>query len=223
MTAMLPLNQFSKKRPIAIGLITCCVAFLGATWLNSDYAGQFRYDVRRAILDELVNIKPLSQGETVDVIYVLGGGQTSQRYKYEKVAELFKAGVTKKIWIINTPGITEYSEKLKRNYTNNEWALSELKEFGVPEENVEFVNVKKRFFGTFSEARDISVLLKHQRYKRILLLTQRYHTKRVMISFRHFLSDTDTSMFIQASAEKQVLRETIVEIIKLIIYKWFLV
>ena len=143
--------------------------------------------------------------------------------KYKTAAELFHKGICKRIWILSRPGKTEYNRSLGRNLTNDEWSVLKLKEFGVPEENIEPIKMDEGFFGTFSEAKGISSLIKGRGYKDILLVAQLYHTRRVKLSFNKFMTDQNVSLNIIGSGEQLFLRHHIVEFIKLKIYQYFLV
>jgi len=93
----------------------------------------------------------------------------------------------------------------------------------VPEENVEPIKLKEGFFGTFSEAEGISSLLKSRGYNDILLISSDYHTNRIKISFDHFLKDPDIKSYTQGSGERILLRQALLEFIKLKIYQYFLI
>ena len=111
-----------------------------------------------------------------------------------------------------------------QNYISfDEWSVLKLKEYGVPEENVEAIKIDEGFFGTYSEAKGISSLIKIRGYKSILLVAQLYHTHRVKLSFNKFMADQNISLNIIGSGEQLFLRHHIVEFIKLKIYQYFLV
>ena len=196
---------------------------ISAIWLNSGSAGHFRTDLKHSILNELTYIDPPAPGTKVDVLYVLGGSQRSLEFKYKTAAELFHKGICKRIWILSRPGKTEYSKSLRRNLTNDEWSVLKLQEYGVPSENVEPIKIDDGFFGTFSEAKDISSLLRTRGYKNILLISTLDHTRRVKISFENFLKEQTASVYTQASGERILLRHAIFEFIKLKVYQYFLV
>ena len=196
---------------------------LSIIWLNSNSASHVRADLKHLLSDESICINPLSANTKVDAIYVLGGSQRSLGLKYKTASELFHKGICKRIWILSRPGKTEYSKSLKRNLTNDEWSLLKLKELGVPAEDVEAIKIKEGFFGTFAEAKGISSLIKNRGYKSLLLVSSHEHTKRIKISFDNFLKNQSTSIYIEGSGEKVLLRHLIVEFVKLKIYQYFLV
>ena len=214
----------SKAKPIFfISFSALFVFILSAIWLNSGSSIDFRTDLKHLILNELIYIDPPPSGTKVDAIYVLGGSQRSLDIKYKKAAELFHKGMCKRIWVLSRPGKTEYSSFLGRNLTNDEWSILKLKEFGVPEEDVEAIKIKEGFFGTFSEAKAISSIIKSRGYEDIVLISSYDHTYRAKISFDNFSKDRNTSIYIQGSGEKLLLRNLIVEFIKLKIYQCLLV
>ena len=215
------------SRPLFFILFSALFVFLfSAIWLNSTSSDAFRNDLKHLILDELIYIDPLPSGAKIDAIYVLGvlgGPQRSLEHRYKTASELYHEGICKRIWILSRPGITEYSASLGRNLTDNEWSILKLKEFGVPEEDVEALKIKEGFFGTFSEAKGISSLIKRQGYKSLLLISSPEHLYRAEISFDNFLKDQNISIYVQGSGERVLLRQLIVEFIKLKVYQYLLV
>jgi len=197
---------------------------LPAIWLNTNSAGHFRTDLKRFILSELVYNNPSPFGAKADAIYVLGGSQRSLEFKYKTAADLFHQGISNRIWILSRPGKTEFSRSLGRNLTNDEWSIQKLKEFGVPEKNVETIKIESRFFGTFTEAKGISSLLKRRGYKDIVLISSDDHTKRIKVSFDNFLKGQENiKTYTQSSGERILLRHAIFEFIKLNVYQYLLI
>ena len=214
----------TTKSLFIISFSAIFVFVFSAIWLNSGSSGAFRTDLKHLILSELIDINPLPSGAKVDVIYVLGGSQRSLELKYKKAAEFFHKGICKRIWILSRPGITEYGVSLGRNLTNNEWSILKLTEFGVPTECIEPIKAKEGFFGTFSEAKGISSLIKRQGYKSLLLISLPEHLYRAEISFDNFLKDENTSIYVEGSGKRDVLlRYLLVEFIKLKVYQYLLV
>ncbi len=111
-----------------------------------------------------------------------------------------------------------------QNYISfDEWSVLKLKEYGVPADDVEAIQMKEGFFGTFSEAKGISSLIKDRGYKDLLLISSLDHTHRAKISFKNFLKEQTVSVYIQASGERILLRHAIVEFLKLKVYQYFLI
>ncbi|MDL1962012.1 MAG: YdcF family protein [Deltaproteobacteria bacterium] len=211
------------------------VFIFSAIWLNSEYSDAFRTDLKHLILSELIYINPLPSGTKVNAIYVLGGSQTNIEHRYKTASELYHKGICERIWILSRPGITEYSVSLGRNLTNNEWSILKLTEFGVPTECIEPIEVKEGFFGTFTEAKGISSLIKKRGYKSLLLISSPEHLCRAEISFDKFLKDQNTSIYacpvksgfyltgVEESDSRALLRDLLVEFIKLKVYQYLLV
>ncbi|MEA3435258.1 MAG: YdcF family protein [Thermodesulfobacteriota bacterium] len=186
-------------------------------------------------MSELIDINPLPSGTKVDAIYVLGGSQTSLELKYKTASELYHKGICKRIWILSRSGITEYSASMGRNLTNNEWSILKLTEFGVPAECIEPIKINEGFFGTFTEAKGISSLIKKQGYKSLLLIASPEHLYRAEISFDNFLKDQNISIYacpvksgfyltgVKGSSGRVLLRDLLLEFIKLKVYQYFLV
>jgi len=211
-------------RPLFLVSFGALFVFLfSAIWLNSTSSSAFRTDLKHLILSELIDTNSLPSGAKVDAIYVLGGSQTSLELKYKTASELYHKGICKRIWILSRPGITEYSVSLGRNFTNNEWSILKLAEFGVPAECIEPIKIKEGFFGTFTEAKGISFLVEKQGYKSLLLISSPEHLHRAEISFDNFLKDQNTSMYVQESGGCILLRYLLVEFIKLKVYQYLLV
>ena len=192
-------------------------------WLTTKSAGNFRTDLKQSILKKLIRVNPPGPGEKVDVMYLLGGNQTSMEFKSKTASEFFHKGLCRKIWVMSRPGITKYNRALGRNWTENEYSIMKLKKFGIPEKNIEVIKINEGFFGTYSEARGISSVIREKQYKSILLITQPYHTHRVKICFNKFLSDEKVSRYVQGSSERMLLRHLIVEFIKLKVYQSLLI
>lgn len=174
------------------------------------------------ILNELIYVNPPPSKAKVDAVYVLGGNQRSLESKIKAAADLYHKGIVKKILILSRPGNTEYSRLLGRNLTNNEWAILKLEQLDISKKSIELVSVNEGFFGTYSEAKDLSRLIIKRRYKRVVFISFPCHTRRVKLSFEKFLMDHNVSFYTISSEEKSSIIEMIVEFIKLKIYGYFL-
>ena len=212
-------------KAIFISFSTILATTLFLLWFhgNATIRSSLSVNINHFLSKELIRICPLPPETKVDAIYVLGGSQRSLKYKYQIAADLFHKGICDRIWILSRPGKTEYSPTLGRNLTNDEWSLLKFKEFGVPKENVEPIKMKEGFFGTFSEAKGISLIMMQKKIKSILLISDPYHTHRVKISFDNFLKDQSALLSIQSSEEKIFLKDLIVEFFKLKVYQYFLI
>ena len=194
-----------------------------ALYLISGSSNAFRANLEDLIREELICVDPQPPPNIVDAIYVLGGSQSSLKFKFKTAADLYHKGVCKRILILSRPGKTEYSSLLRRNLTNDEWAILKLRQFGIPEKNIDTIHMKDEFFGTLTEATNISRLIKKRGYNHVVLVSSPYHTHRVKISFEKFLKHQNVTFYVQGSDERASLRQLIIEFVKFKIYKYFLV
>jgi uncharacterized SAM-binding protein YcdF (DUF218 family) len=176
---------------------------------------------------ELVMEKPLPSAlaeqrpGTTTLIYVLGGNQDTLLHRFRKAASLYHQGLSGKILILNRPGITEYSPELGRNLTNNEWAIREFEELNVEKEDIEPVSVPKWFFGTLSEAREVSDIAREKGCNRLILVSSAYHTRRVFTTFSKLGSNRSPEYFIYGSDDVTGLQGLLSEYVKLFLYDNF--
>ncbi|HWF61696.1 MAG TPA: ElyC/SanA/YdcF family protein [Nitrospira sp.] len=182
----------------------------------------FEESVRTRLLVHLCEAHPVPPATSVDVIYVLGGGQSSLEKRFPIAASLYKDQIAGRVLILSRPGITEYSTALGRNLTNDEWAYGKLSELGISRSDIETVPAEKGFFGTLSEAAGISSLVKSRGYKTLILVTSDYHTKRVWKSFSKLLENTDVALYIYTAADPSTILNLIPELAKLLVYRIFL-
>lgn len=185
--------------------------------------GQKEFKVH--LTKQLTRVEPLRQtshkgsSRSNSVIYVLGGSQKSLKARFETAARLAHQGLSKRILILSEPGITEYDPLLGRNLTNDEWAVKQLTGLGIKKGDIELVTPKKGFFGTLSEARDISEIASKRDYKRLILVTSQYHTKRTSITFSKVFENRNISIAIYAANDPVLLRGLLYEYLKLVLYK----
>jgi len=180
-------------------------------------------ELKQYLMNQLTRMENVPPGTTCDTAYVLGSSPPSLLLKFKKVASLYRQGRCKKILIPHRPGITEYNPQLGRNLANDEWSIRQLERLGIPERSIQLVNIKKGFFGTYSEAKTVSSFAVHRGYKSLLLVTALHHTRRTLASFESFLQAHPTKLYIEASSEKAGLHELLLEFLKLQIYKFFLI
>jgi len=224
--AMDPNNSSNSKPLFFLSIFVFVLLLFVVTislWLKSESSSTFKAKIEDSIQKELISMDQIPSQTKVDAIYVLGGSQKSLALKFNTAARLYHDGICNKILILDRPGITEYSSKLGRNLTNNEWAIQKLHQFGIPKDNIEPITIGKGFFGTLTEAKYVSQLVDKRDYKNLILITAPYHTKRTKMCFKNFLKDKNIAINVQGSAENAPLKWLIIEFIKLKIYKYFLI
>jgi DUF218 domain len=177
-----------------------------------------------SLAGKLILEKPLPESisekglKIKSLIYVLGGNQDSLVKRFRKAASLYHKGFSKKILILSRHGITEFSPELGRNLTNNEWAIKELEKLNVKKEDIEPVPVQKKRFGTLSEAKDLSGIVRKKGCNRLILVTSDYHTRRVLNAFLKYDSDNSFELYIYGSEDEKNILYLFSEYIKLFIY-----
>ena len=216
-------NHIIIVRVILIAACAFLIPYSFTLWLVTDDSDEFRTNLRNRISKELIREDLKRFTDVVDAIYALGGSQNSLEFKFKTAATLYHDGICKRILILSRPGITEYSGLLGRNLTNDEWSILQLERFGVPKQIIELISMKEGVFGTLTEAKGISMLIKKRGYKSVILISSASHTHRVKISFEKFLRDHNVTIYVQGSGESGSLSNLVVEFIKLKIYEYFLV
>ena len=168
-------DQSKKNRGLlafvrSILVVTCVFLLSGSltVWLISESSSAFRGDIEDLLTKQLVREDSVIRANVVDAIYLLGGSQNSLQFKFNRTAMLYHQGICKKILILSRPGKTEFSSLLGRNLTNDEWAIQKLEDLGISKRDVEAVDIKRGFFGTFVEAKCISELVHKRGYKNLI-------------------------------------------------------
>lgn len=154
-----------------------------------------------------------------DAIYILGGSQTSQEYKYKTVAQILKRGQGKHVWILSNKQKTQFNPELGRNMTTNEWSKLYLKKVGVNPEAVDTIVMRGKFFGTLTEAEHVSHLAREKGFGKLILVTAPYHSRRTLLSFSHFAKNADIDLKLQISDENASVIQYVVEYFKLKVYQ----
>jgi uncharacterized SAM-binding protein YcdF (DUF218 family) len=152
------------------------------------------------------------------MIYVLGGNQESLSTRFRKAASLYHQGLSRRIWILDRPGITEFSPDLGRNLTNNEWAIRELERLEVRKEDVEPVAVQSSFLGTLSEARDVAEFARRKGCRRLILVSSAHHTRRVLRAFSRYAPRGSLELYVYGAGDAADLRVLLPEYVKLVFY-----
>lgn len=120
----------------------------------------------------LIVEKPL---EKSDAIFVFGGSSVYVE-RTRKAAELFKQGVSNKIFLTDDGERGGWSKAEQRNPKFVELAKNELIKQGVPAENIEIL--QPVVSATFDEANVLAEMTKAKNPRSVLLVTSGYHTRR---------------------------------------------
>jgi len=157
------------------------------------------------------------------LIYVLGGNQNSLIHRFRKASSLYHQDLSDKILILSRPGITEFNSELGRNMTNDEWSRRELERLDVRKEDIQPVSVQNGIFGTLNEEKSLSDIVRKKKYKRLILVTSDYHTRRVYYTFSRDTSNNSLEIYLYGSNDTRSLRVLLYEYIKLFLYDNFII
>ena len=143
------------------------------------------------LAERLIVEKPLDQA---DAILVLGGSKVYLE-RTNKAAELYKKGVAPKILLTDDGGRGGWSSVEQRNPPYVDLAKRELLAQGVPVENIEIL--QPQVSGTISEAQNLRKKIEETNWKRILIVTSAYHTRRSLWTFQTVLAENKIEIGIQ--------------------------
>jgi len=161
---------------------------------------------------------PAQADGNMTLIYVLGGNQKSLVPRFEKASGLYHQGVAGKIHILSRPGITEFSPELGRNLTNDEWAAREMEILKVKRGDIVPVFVDPLYFGTLSEAKRLSDMVRKKGYKRLILVSSMHHTRRAYNTFNSFISNSPIELYIYGAGDISGIQDLLSEYTKIIFY-----
>ena len=202
-----------KKIAVTVVFLLCIAGLIGLLHGSPFSDGLVRHLRGMTTAEDIV-----PAGSFFDVVYVLGGSQSSLREKYARLDYLCRTIRYKTILILDRPGITEYSSRMGRNLTNNEWSLMHLERLGIERQDVELLSIREGYFGTLSEARAVTGWMKERGYRTALLVTAPHHTERVKRSFERMIGDSGRECLVTGSAEEAAIRELLMENLKLAVY-----
>lgn len=136
----------------------------------------------------LIVAKPL---ERADAILVLSGSQVYLE-RTHKAAELYKSGVSNKIFLTDDGELGGWSSLEQRNPKFVDNAKSELIFKGVPAEHIEILNGEVS--GTIYEAQVLAESAEKRNLKAVLLVTSAYHTRRVISTFEQIIEEKNVRL-----------------------------
>ena len=207
-----------------LSLFLSMYAIFYITSNNIDKPNTFKYKelLKSFILKKIIDVNE-NVPKSIDVVYILGGSQNSLMLKFIAALKICNKQNCKRILMLSRPGITQYSETLKRNLTNDEWAMEKIKKLGLSADKIDFIAMEDGFFGTYNEAKNISRLIIKNNYKNVVLISAPYHTKRVRASFEKYLNKDSTNLYLLGTEEKGSIIDLAVEYFKLTLYQLLLV
>lgn len=145
----------------------------------------------------LVVEKPL---ESADAILILSGSSVYFE-RTQKAAELYKKGVAPKILLTDDGGRAGWSRLEQRNPPYVELAQKELIKQGVSPADIEIL--RPPVTGTIYEAQLLRKKLEETNWKRVLIVTSAYHTRRSLRTFETVLAENKTEIGIESAPTGQ--------------------
>lgn len=181
----------------------------------------YRKDASETLLSRLTHVWHLPESASThkDVVYVLGGTTDSLKAKFQTASRLVREGRAARVLVLNQQGLMEYSPALGRNMTANEWVVENFGALGVTADAIGFVVIEEGFFGTWSEAKSLSRIVRERGYRRLILVTSPFHSRRSWESFSRRIEQPETSLFLYLSDEPAYLRRLLPEYVKLLVYR----
>jgi len=214
------INKIYLVSAVSILLVFFFICLLGTAETDPGHR-----EIDRLLMQHLKKEEPLPTGfsATSDradtVIYVMSGAEKSLERRFRIAAELYHRGLAHRILTLSKPGITAFDHQLGRNLTNDEWSFMRLSEYGIPVQDIEFINLKKGIFGTWTEAQGMCGIATQRDYKHVILVTSPYHTLRTWLSFSKIAKSQNLVIALYASDDRAALYSLLVEYVKLILYR----
>lgn len=209
------------KRRLVAGGTACWLVFFVVLALFIICGFAYRRHASEFFLQRLTWVRhlPESGSAGTDVVYVLGGNDQSLKMKFRTASKLVREGRAARILVLSQPSLMAFSPALELNLTFDEWVIATLGGFGVRSSAIELVAFEEGYFGTWSEAKGISRLVSERGYRRLILVTSPFHSRRVWESFSRTVERADTHLFLYLSNETVPLRFLLLEYAKLLLYR----
>jgi uncharacterized SAM-binding protein YcdF (DUF218 family) len=137
--------------------------------------------------------------EKADVIWILGGS-SAYLERTQKAAELYKQGISNKIFVVDDGIFGGWNDGEKRNLPFFEISKRELIANGVIESAIEIV--KPIGDGTNYEAQLFAEKNLDNHVKSLILVTSPYHTKRALWTFQHLNPNIEIGVISAENTEK---------------------
>ncbi len=173
----------------------------------------------RSICSSIISAPEKLPSNKVESLYVLGGAGGGYKKLINRAADLYRSGLTDRILLYKSEAMWRYDTTLKRNITKNEGEIQRLVDHGVLADHVDLVPINEGFFGTLSEAKDLSDYLAKKGSLSVILVAASGHTRRVSLCFGYYLRKKNIAMYIAHSEGEFSPREIAAEMIKLPVYQ----
>jgi uncharacterized SAM-binding protein YcdF (DUF218 family) len=144
----------------------------------------------------LVVEKPV---EKSDAVWILGGS-SAYLERTQKSAEIYRQGISDKIFVVDDGVFGGWNDGEKRNLPFFEISKRELVSNGVNESAIEIVKPIRD--GTNYEAQLFAEKNSDNHIKSLLLITSPYHTRRALWTFQHFNPEIEISVVSAENTEK---------------------
>lgn len=141
----------------------------------------------RFLATALIIEKPL---EKADVILILGGSSVYQE-RTQKAAIVYHQSIAPTIVLTDDEGRAGWSRKDKINPFFVDLAKQSLIAQGIAPESIEII--KPRGSGTIYEAQILRDKAREKNWKRILIVTSAYHTRRSLWTFERVFAEENLS------------------------------
>ena len=146
---------------------------------------------------------PESPSSPSDAVYVLGGTSDSVRARLGRAAGLIGSRKATRVLL---------------GARKDECGLESLRalRLGIEAECVAF---EEAFFGTWSEAKALSRIVRERGYRRLILVTSPSHGRRVWESFSSTIEQPDGRLYLYLSDEPVDRHNLLREYVKLLVYR----
>lgn len=207
------------KKLIYTAIPVLVFLFTSLVFSGTGISKNFRLAIKQAIEKRLVSMDEWPESQTFDAMYILGGNQKAQIFKFDVASEIHNQKICRNIYFMSLDGFTEFSADLAKNLTADEWSFLKMKRRGIPSSDVMALSMERGMLGTMTEANNVAELMSQNSYTSLLLVAAPYHTQRVRLSYGHFLKNKEIKTIILGSGEPVYLRGLILEWLKLKLYE----
>ncbi len=159
---------------------------LGLTLVLAFLAGLALFLARVPLLTAVGSFLIVSDSvERADLLYIMGGGLDARPIR---AAELYRQGYAPLIatpYVESTAGV-EYGIRVNAAVEN----VLMLRRHGVPDSVIHLLKVRGGSTSTLDDARILASYMRQRGYRRVIVVTSEFHTRRSRWALRQFLPDT---------------------------------